>query len=316
LVNDVLRDLDNRREPLENAFSSTGLMNGKKVVTTLPYQKMLFLFIAFLILVLSFQLASNKSIIQILSSDENKYIVSQPNSLMQEVMNPEPAISITATTKEELAVIEPIATVEGIRINTEKVPENIRTIPPVISVIDKNIDIPRKSNVAIKKVEVAGNSEYQAAIIEYKQQRYTSALSSLDKAINESDDEKYQVFKARILLKQKDGIGFLSFIQQQADNTSLNWFQLVAPGLQLLSYYELSNQYYLQLIKQQPENIQWPLAMAINYSKLNQKNKTYAIYQSLLKSSLLSMKQRVWINSQVQSVDSQFEQEAGDHNGS
>ena len=311
LVNDVLRDLDSRREPLENAFSSAGLIIGKKTVPAVPYQKILFLIIAFLILILSLQLASNKSIIQILSPDENEYVVRQPKVLIQEIMKPDLAISITETVKDEVALLEPLVADKGIDVIADNLPRNIEITPPVIPVKDKNIDIPRKNNLAIKKIVVAGNSEYQAAIMAYKQQRYRSALSSIDHAINESADERYQVFKARIILKQKDGIGFVNFIQQQAGNTSLNWFQLVAPGLQLLSYYELSNQYYLQLIKQQPKNIQWPLAMAINYSKLDQKNRTYAIYQSLLESTLLSVKQRVWINSQINSFDKQLDQEGG-----
>ena len=178
------------------------------------------------------------------------------------------------------------------------------------------IEVFEESIVAIKKVEVAGKYHYQRAIKEYKQQRYTSSLISINRAIGESEDEKYQVLKARILLKQQDNLGFVQFIQQQSDNTSLNWFQLVAPGLQLLSYYDLSNQYYVQLIKQQPESIKWSLAMALNYSKLNQIDKTLGIYQSLLQSSLLSKKQKKWILSQIRSMDQLMGKKEGQRYGS
>jgi hypothetical protein len=82
---------------------------------------------------------------------------------------------------------------------------------------------------------------------------------------------------------------------QQADNHSLSWYQLVAPGLQIFSYHELSNTYYTQLIKQQPKQVKWQLAMALNFSKLKQFDKTTEVYQSLLQSSLLSNKQRQWL---------------------
>jgi hypothetical protein len=49
------------------------------------------------------------------------------------------------------------------------------------------------------------------------------------------------------------------------------------------------------LVKQQPNEVKWQLAMALNFSKLGLDKKTYAIYENLLKSSLLTYKQQRWI---------------------
>jgi hypothetical protein len=173
-----------------------------------------------------------------------------------------------------------------------------------------------KHAIEITKVSIAGDVSYQQAIKEYKQRRYAAALNNIDSAINDSQKEKYQIFKARILLKLNDGVKFLAFIQQYPENSSLNWFQFVAPGLQLFSYYELSNQYYLRLIKKQPSNIKWPLAMALNYKNLDEVAKTRDIYRTLLKSSSISMNQKKWITSQVQDLDKSLDNKEGHRYGS
>ncbi|MEH6448585.1 MAG: hypothetical protein V7765_07935 [Oleispira sp.] len=340
LVNDVLRELDDRSELPGHGLSFPGLINNKEVAIRRPYQSLLVIIIFMLVVILSIQLIFNKPLMQLLSSnfDANEIselIGSESSSIKTEELAPvitsseqrgdrlelNQSIALKAAMVLEETKQSPIILEREFSTPKELKSSNKLTTPakskaPIGFKAPSPIEAFEESIVAIKKVEVAGKYHYQRAIKEYKQQRYTSALISINSAIRESEDEKYQVLKARILLKQQNNLGFVQFIQQQSDNTSLNWFQLVAPGLQLLSYYELSNQYYLQLIKQQPESIKWPLAMALNYSKLNKIDKTLGIYQSLLQSSLLSNKQRKWILSQIQSMNQLMAKKEGQRYGS
>lgn len=327
LVNDVLRELDDRRDLPGHGLSFPGLINNKEAVIRRPYQSLLMIIIFMLVVILSIQLIFKKPLMQLLSSSLDARVSSElagneSNSIKTEdlalvIKNREYSDDRLALDKsitlEGKVVLEepnlpPQLIEQELRVAKDlkapiKLKASAKSKAPSKFKAPMPIEEFEESIVAIKKVEVAGKYHYQRAIKEYKQQRYTSSLISINSAIGESEDEKYQVLKARILLKQQDNLGFVQFIQQQSDNTSLNWFQLVAPGLQLLSYYELSNQYYLQLIKQQPDSIKWPLAMALNFSKLNKIDKTLGIYQSLLQSSLLSKKQKKWILSQIQSMD-------------
>jgi tetratricopeptide (TPR) repeat protein len=356
LVNDVLRDLNGRRELPEHGLSFPGLINNKETEVKRPYQGLLLIVSFTLVVVLSIQLIYKKPISQILSPDNasdsrNDFVTISTDNITPDAAQVNTGVlktnaiasinaveSIDAVKPADVVEVQPLSMVNRndldyeidlIKDNMQKavVQEavlNREVVQKEISIAimedDKNSIIKKqaaiKHVVEITKVSIAGDFNYQRAIKEYKQQRFSAALASINSAIKESQDEKIKVFKARILLKQKDAVGFLNFIQQQSKNSSLNWFQLVAPGLQLLSYYELSNQYYSQLIKKQPENIKWPLAMALNYSKLNQQDKTQGIYQSLLKSSLLSMKQKKWILSQVQNMNKSLGNKEGHRYGS
>jgi len=340
LVNDVLRELDDRSERPGHGLSFPGLIINKEAAIRRPYQSLLVIIIFILVVILSIQLIYNKPLMQLLFSNLDTNEVSELIGHEFDSVKPEERALVIKSSEhldDRLELNKSIALKE-VRVSEElkQPPIYIEQNPSTSKELNSSlklkasakskapskynapmpIEVIEESIVAIEKVEVAGKYHYQRAIKEYKQLRYTSALISINSAIGESEDEKYQVLKARILLKQQDNLGFLQFIQQRSDNTSLHWFQLVAPGLQLLSYYELSNQYYLQLIKQQPESIKWPLAMALNYSKLNKIDKTLGIYQKILQSSLLSTKQKKWILSQIQSMDQLMGKAEGQRYGS
>ena len=322
LVNDVLRDLDGRRELPEHGLSFPGLINNHETKFTIPYKGIL-LFISFvLVVILTMQLIYKKPISQvfstaIISNPHNEigsvYSDALSNNTVPDVIENHHVDSIDGMIEEEKVfevavqretVVQKEAVVEKEDVHQKFEKKTVTNIVP----INKKSPVVKlqkehKQAVEITKVSIAGDFNYQQSIKEYKQRRYEAALNSIESAINDSQNEKYQVFKARILLRLDDGVKFLTFIQQYPENSSLNWFQFVAPGLQLFSYYELSNQYYLRLIKKQPRNIKWPLAMALNYKNLNKVGKTREIYQTLLKSSSISMNQKKWITSQVHDLD-------------
>lgn len=331
LVNDVLRGLDDRQVVPARGLPFPGQVSSKRTKSKIPYQKALLIVISILVVILSIQVIYNKSLIQLLSSHSTEQIIVNDETELVESDSNTSAVPANEKIEPSITPMLSLSRIENIKMHDAKkgelnsisddvspalfVAEVISEVKPE-KIISRKLDASAENSAAIKKVIVAGSMLYQRAIREYKQHRYSAALIDINAAINKNSDEKYQVLKARILLKQKDELGFLQFVKQERGNASLNWFQLVAPGLQLLSYYELSNQYYLQLIKQQPDNIKWPLAMALNYSSLGKVAKTHQIYQNLLTSNQLSMKQKQWISSQVQSLEKSLNFKVGHQNGS
>lgn len=150
-----------------------------------------------------------------------------------------------------------------------------------------------------------GREEYQLAIKAYQKGRLTEALNWTEQALSHDVRDEYIVMKARLLMEQKDRAGFLRWVKMNRRIDHDNWMRLVAPGLQILGFYEESNRYYQRLIEDSPENIQWRLAAALNYSRMGDLEKTKAIYQSLINSPYSNTQQKAWLNSQVQKIDNQ-----------
>jgi hypothetical protein len=155
----------------------------------------------------------------------------------------------------------------------------------------------------IKSVENIGFKQYQLALKSYKQKKTSMALSWINLAIAAAEKDEYLRLKVRILLQKGDREELHQFVLGQTEITNLAWFQLVAPSLQMYSYYELSNKYYSELVKQQPNEVKWQLAMALNFSSLGLEQQTYSIYTNLLNSSLLTYKQQKWIASRLERME-------------
>ena len=163
-----------------------------------------------------------------------------------------------------------------------------------------NVTESKATDVAIiKAIETPGLVEYEFALKSYQQKRFHRALEWINLAIIENKLEKFLILKARIFLQQKNADALYKFALLNSTITTQSWFELMAPSLQILSYHELSNQYYAQLIVQQPKMIKWQLAMALNYSKLGDNHKTFAIYKKVLNSPLASARQKQWLESQI-----------------
>lgn len=155
----------------------------------------------------------------------------------------------------------------------------------------------------ITSVKNAGFKHYQLALRAYKQKHSEAALTWVNLALSEEPKEEYLRLKVRILMQQGLGNEIYKLAIEQANNTNLSWFELIAPSLQMYSFYELSNKYYAELITQQPNETKWQLAMALNYSKLGKNDRTIAIYQNLLQSTLLTYRQKKWITSRLENMN-------------
>ena len=170
-----------------------------------------------------------------------------------------------------------------------------KPIKPVVNVLAEEANITSVKN--------AGFKHYQLALRAYKQKNSEVALTWVNLALSEEPKEEYLRLKVRILMQQGLGNEIYRLAVEQASNKNLSWFELIAPSLQMYSFYELSNKYYTELINQQPNETKWQLAMALNYSKLGKDDRTITIYQNLLQSTLLTYRQKKWITSRLENMN-------------
>jgi tetratricopeptide (TPR) repeat protein len=306
LVNEVLRQLDNRSSLPVNSMPLQALMvsNDKKSVNY--FKIIFFLLITILASIITVQLFFDVPLTNLLfhqQTTEKTVIKIAPQS--EAIALPTIEIEAISVTPSVLA-----KNLESKSIETKSSEASHAVIATIVEVVaedtqslDSEATQLSDEIVQIQRIEVPGLKQYQLALKSYKKNESAMALHWVNLAIELEAIEKYQLLKARIYLQQKDGESFYNLVLQQANNHSLSWHRLVAPGLQIFSYHDLSNKYYTQLIKQQPQLVKWQLAMALNYSKLEEFDKTKALYQSLLQSSLLSTKQRQWLVSQARRLN-------------
>jgi tetratricopeptide (TPR) repeat protein len=307
LVNDVLRQLDeNSAKPYQTTplhlWMTEQLVKKNKVLRIT-----FILLVVVLFFILTLQVFYKKSLVDIFYFNDFKHIevpqqsmwstsVSEnnrtgeySNSNAKNIMTPERVLIIDDTSK--IDAVKKDRFIQDVEVKDIKIKNaNISNLETKI-VTEKNNY--QKANItAVKNI---GFQHYQLSLRAYKNKRTSVALSRIDLALAAEKKDEYLRLKVRILMQKGNRAELYRFVLTQNDNESLSWFQLIAPSLQLYAYYDLSNKYYSKLIKAQPNDVKWWLAMALNYSKLEQNEKTYSIYKNLLNSSLLTDKQQRWI---------------------
>jgi hypothetical protein len=143
--------------------------------------------------------------------------------------------------------------------------------------------------------EVVGDKEYQRALGYFISGDIEKSDSLIKQVLAENKTEESLALQARIFIKKKDADSFYSLVKSNPDNNSITWYKLIAPGLQLFSYYDLSNQYYYALLNIEPEQIRWQLAIALNQVRLGKEDKAIAIYKELSQSDQVSSRQKQWL---------------------
>jgi len=313
LINEVLSQIDHRSSMPVKPLPLQALMVDKKKVN---YIKIIFFIIIFMLVILiSMQWYYQSSLIDLVFSSTDKenrrYDVYESDSSIVET-NVKGKADIFETVEVSIKNENPIKVNEEISELIVKNTGKSNTLPLTIESPSLPIaETTKLSNeiVKINPVLIPGLKQYKLALKAYKKKKNTLALHWVDLAIEEDMSERYLLLKARIYIQKNDADGFYNFVLNNSDNHSLSWYQLIAPGLQMFSYHQLSNKYYEKLVKNQPRQVKWKLAMALNYSKLGAFDKRQAIYQSLLESSLLSSKQRQWLVSQVSSFSRKKERD-------
>lgn len=161
------------------------------------------------------------------------------------------------------------------------------------------------NSVTISSKSLAsGEKEYQKALQLFIDDNLKLSDQYIKLAIKKNNLEKYHALQARIYIKQKDSDKFYSLVKDHPNN-SLDWFKLIAPGLQLFSYYQLSNKYYYSLAEVEPDQIRWKLAIALNYSRLGDDVKAISTYKELYESDQVSNQQRQWLIQKIERLSAE-----------
>ena len=209
---------------------------------------------------------------------------------------------------------EVIKLVKSKNIATQDLVDEVIAIDPVKPVAAKNQKEyvasvnDKKSNNSVtvsSKSLVAGEQDYQKSLRLFIDDNLKLSDQFVKAAIQKNDLEKYHLLQARIYIKQKDSDKFYALVKDHPGNDSLDWFKLIAPGLQLFSYYQLSNQYYYSLIKVEPDQIRWQLATALNYQRMGDKNEAIATYKKLYESDQVSNQQRQWLIKKIERLSAE-----------
>lgn len=325
LVNDVLRQLDDRQTTPVHSMPLQSLQVPQTVQSKVSLQKILIFVGLALGIILIVQLVSQKPLNHLFHNQDNinlpqvSSLISDESLLVEDehfaAELTKPKITLSKASSSTIQEVETVAvtSAEGNEISTivELDPIELQGKPLAKErssrIVGSNNDItklkqsvnrvekPIEFSTKIKKVEVPGLKQYQLALKAYKKKQSTIAMNWIDQAIEKGFDEKYSILKARIFIQKKSADDLFQYVLSQDKNSSLDWFKLVAPGLQMFGFYQLSNQYYTQLVNQQPKQAKWQLAMALNYSRLGLDNETYAIYKTLAASPVLSGQQKKWV---------------------
>jgi hypothetical protein len=228
----------------------------------------------------------------------NTFLVKEPLAAIEEPLVIAPKLVIAAKPKVSIKPKpKPKLNAKNIAVKTlavQPIPERSISQPVTArgSVVGESVTV--SSQPAVE-----GEKEYQDALRFFINENIPAADQFIKLALKKNSLEKYYSLQARIYIKQKDSAGFYALVKDNPGNTSLDWFKLIAPGLQLFSYYQLSNKYYYSLIKIEPEQIRWQLAIALNYQRLGDSEKAISTYHQLYQSERASNQQKQWLMKKI-----------------
>jgi hypothetical protein len=295
LVNDVLRQInekDHSQERMKSALPSSLQQDSHARDKT---QVILLSLTALILIVYLFQLF----VIGSFNKDEAR--VSAPNFINDERSNALPdrfVESVDAESVEEIPNVNlpaPVILKEAEQLKLEiPLDKPIRISPVPVKKVE-NTSRQLEQPVILKKKSNPKDIQYQAALKQFIAGNVDKSERILKNILDGSVKEEYLELQARIYMKKGKSEDFYQFVKQHPENSSISWYKLIAPGLQLFSYYHLSNQYYDALIKIEPNQIRWQLAMALNYSRLGEANKAIIIYNNLVRSDYVSDRQKKWL---------------------
>ena len=295
LVNDVLRQInekDHSQERMKSALPSSLQQDSHARDKT---QIILLSLTALILIVYLFQ----SFVIGSFNKDEAR--VSAPNFINDERSNALPdrfVESVDAESVEEIPNVNlpaPVILKEAEQLKLEiPLDKPIRISPVPVKKVE-NTSRQLEQPVILKKKSNPKDIQYQAALKQFIAGNVDKSERILKNILDGSVKEEYLELQARIYMKKGKSEDFYQFVKQHPENSSISWYKLIAPGLQLFSYYHLSNQYYDALIKIEPNQIRWQLAMALNYSRLGEANKAIIIYNNLVRSDYVSDRQKKWL---------------------
>lgn len=295
LVNDVLRQIDQKSHSQERVKAALPLslqhISNNRDKTQLFILSLTALIVVVYLLQLSFTGFINKDEAQVNRLESLQIINNKEPSLEvtdSEIIEPVILASLVDTPKVKM-----IAAVEELPVEKpQSEPIHISPMPvKKIAISTRKL----KETIVFKKASNPEEVLYQEALGYFISGDIDKSERILKNTLDENTKGKYLELQARIHMERKDANSFYQLVKKYPENNSTSWYKLIAPGLQLFSYYHLSNQYYDALIKIEPNQIQWQLAVALNYTRLGENRKSVTIYERLASSDGVSDRQKKWL---------------------
>lgn len=146
---------------------------------------------------------------------------------------------------------------------------------------------------------------YNKSLSYFKNKQYAQSIDSIRKAIKFQGREKYYLLLLRNYLKTQDKQRFLSEISIQKFS-SLAWLSSVASGLYMFSEYSSAEIYFSKVVSLSSKNMRWKIAQAINYESGKKLLEAKKIYQLILVDNTISLQQRRQIETKYQQIEEQL----------
>lgn len=209
--------------------------------------------------------------------------------------SPTTARATTPATKPATVVVTPAAAV-----TTQNSVSPTPSVRASEAVRIKQEQASETPSLAISRVGDPARDDYLAALDALKNNQTGTALAAINRALLLQEKPSYLSLKLRILLEQKNSKDFLDFYNQHAQEESVSWLAVAAPGLHMLGYPQLAVGPYQQLIVLQPGVVNWPLALSAAWEEQNKPVPARAVLQNVLQHYRLSAEQQQWVQRRIE----------------
>lgn len=300
LINDVLKQVDRKPSGRASLLTIRSLPNTVDDSNS-KVPSVLFLAVLFLLsMAIIFQILSGKSIAFLFNSQAD-VIENQEKSMIVDVLNGHNTEEVIDIHDDVVISTMPVA--RGYEESNENQTENKKEVKVKLGFVENQKDQSYPVESLVEVTQDEANYYYQKSLLSLNSGRVKNSENLINNAINLRADIKYLVLKARVLIELKKPKQFYDHIIKYSHLRNSEWLKIAAPGLQIFSFNQLSNTFYYFLIELEPRNIQWKLALALNFLRLNEPNKALAIYQALTKTEGVSQQQLVWLNRKIRQLN-------------
>ncbi len=153
-----------------------------------------------------------------------------------------------------------------------------------------------------------GEREQFAKALQQMQNGQWSAAQQQLQPLLESQNNtalvRYRTAYLRTLVEQQLWPEMLQFYRQHQNITAASWLAVAAPGLHMAGEHHLAAPAYRQLMRQQPQQASWPLALLWLYRQMQQPEAARQLLPQLARYPNLNAQQRRWLQQQAQELTS------------
>ncbi|GGY38166.1 hypothetical protein GCM10011297_09140 [Bacterioplanes sanyensis] len=165
-------------------------------------------------------------------------------------------------------------------------------------------------NPAPARVTRRGDGEreqFAKALQQMQNGQWSAAQQQLQPLLESQNDTalvRYRTAYLRTLVEQQLWTEMLQFYRQHQSITAASWLAVAAPGLHMAGEHRLAAPAYRQLMRQQPQQASWPLALLWLYRQMQQPEAARQLLPQLARYPNLNAQQRRWLQQQAQELTS------------